>query len=165
MVTPDSPTLTVGAAPESNGGRQKVEHIVPMLSLSNVLDEDELLDWYGGVEAAAGRPLDLSVEMKYDGLAVSLIYVDGTFVRAATRGNGAVGEDVTDTAGTIGSILDHLEVPREGHPGGQGRGLLPALRVQPAERHPRGAGRGTLCQPPQLGCRIAPADGPCRGAA
>ena len=114
VVTPDSPTRTVGAAPESNGGRQKVEHIVPMLSLSNVLDEDELLDWYGGVEAAAGRPLDLSVEMKYDGLAVSLIYVDGTFVRAATRGDGAVGEDVTDTAGTIGSIPDHLEVPARG---------------------------------------------------
>ena len=114
VVTPDSPTRTVGAAPDSNGGRQKVEHIAPMLSLSNVLDEGQLIDWYGGVEAAAGRPLDLSVEMKYDGLAVSLIYVDGMFVRAATRGDGAVGEDVTDTAVTIGSIPDHLEVPARG---------------------------------------------------
>ena len=54
VVTPDSPTRTVGAAPDSNGGRQKVEHIAPMLSLSNVLDEGQLIDWYGGVEAAAG---------------------------------------------------------------------------------------------------------------
>ena len=56
VATPDSPTQAVGAAPDSNGGRQKVEHLTPMLSLSNVLNEGELIDWYEGVEAAAGRP-------------------------------------------------------------------------------------------------------------
>ena len=114
VATPDSPTQTVGAAPDSNGGRQKVEHLTPMLSLSNVLNEGELIDWYEGVEAAAGRPVDLSVEMKYDGLAVSLVYVDGDLVRAATRGDGTVGEDVTDTARTIGTIPEGLDQPTMG---------------------------------------------------
>ena len=114
LATPDSPTKTVGAAPESSGGRQKVEHLEPMLSLSNVFNEDELTDWYRQVEAAAGGPVDLSAEMKYDGLAVSLLYEGGHLVRAATRGDGVVGEDVTDTARTIGSIPEQLEEPSRG---------------------------------------------------
>ena len=66
------------------------------------------------MEAAAGRPVDLSCEMKYDGLAISLLYEGGVLVRAATRGDGIVGEDVTDTARTIGSIPEQLEEPVRG---------------------------------------------------
>ena len=157
LATPDSPTRTVGAAPEANGGRRKVEHLEPMLSLSNVLSEDEMVDWYRQVEAAAGGPVDLSVEMKYDGLAVSLLYDGGELVRAATRGDGAVGEDVTDTAGTIGSIPEQLEEPSRGLLEVRGEvycplagfNLLNAIREERGESqysNPRNLAAGSLRQ-------------------
>ena len=157
VVTPDSPTQTVGAAPGSGGGRQRVEHIRPMLSLNNVFDTGGLVDWYGEIETTVGRPVDLFCEMKYDGLAVSLIYQDGALVRAATRGDGVVGEDVTDTARTIATIPEQLD--------GVGRGLLEVrgevycplegfnrlnaerdLRGEPPYANPRNLAAGSLRQ-------------------
>ena len=103
LVTPDSPTQRVGAEPAE--GFTEAQHPVPLLSLSNAFDEDELIAWH---RRAAGLlendDFDMVCELKYDGLAVALTYEDGRFVRGATRGNGSVGEDVTLNLRTIRSI-------------------------------------------------------------
>ena len=103
LVTPDSPTQRVGAAPAE--GFAQVEHRLPMLSLSNSFNDEEFRAWH---DRAAGLletdRFDMVCELKYDGLAVALTYENGVFVRGATRGNGAVGEDVTLNLRTINSI-------------------------------------------------------------
>ena len=108
MVTADSPTQAVGSRPSE--AFSPVEHAAPMLSLDNVFDAGELT----GFDARLAGLLDedaerqYSAEPKLDGVALSLLYEDGRLVRAATRGDGRVGEDVTHTARTIGSIPDRL---------------------------------------------------------
>jgi DNA ligase (NAD+) len=115
LVTPDSPTRRVGAP--VSGQFAEVRHAVPMLSLANARGEDELRDWHrrlrdamrhAGVEDA---PVRFVVEPKIDGLAISLTYEDGRFVRGATRGDGAVGEDVTANLRTIRAIPPRLRLP------------------------------------------------------
>ena len=103
LVTPDSPTQRVGAAPAE--GFAQVEHPRPMFSLGNAFDDDEFMAWHKRVsDLLEGEPFDMVCELKYDGLAVALTYEDGVFVRGATRGNGTVGEDVTLNLRTIKSI-------------------------------------------------------------
>ena len=103
LVTPDSPTQRVGAAP-ADGFRQ-VEHTRPMHSLGNAFDDEEFMAWHKRVsDLLEGDAFDMVCELKYDGLAVALTYEDGVFVRGATRGNGMVGEDVTSNLRTIKSI-------------------------------------------------------------
>ena len=103
LVTPDSPTQRVGAAPAE--GFAQVEHRSPMFSLANAFDEGEFKAWYERViDRLDGESFDMVCELKYDGLAVALTYQDGVFVRGATRGNGTVGEDVTGNLRTIKSI-------------------------------------------------------------
>ena len=103
-----SPTRRVGGEPVS--GLAKVEHLRPMLSLANARTAEELRGWVGrmrnhlareGIEAPAFR---FVCEPKIDGLAISLLYRDGTLERAATRGNGVVGEDVTHNVRTIAAV-------------------------------------------------------------
>ena len=100
LVTPDSPTQRAGYAPKERGFK-KVRHIVPMLSLGNVFDFDNLMAWYkltGLTETEGDRHTDPKAtgEVKLDGLAVGLRYIDGVFAQGVTRGDGEVGEDVTD---------------------------------------------------------------------
>ena len=103
LVTPDSPTQRVGAEPAA--GFSEVRHPRPMLSLSNAFDGEELLAWHARVAGLLERDsFDLVCELKYDGLAVALTYENGVLVRGATRGNGAVGEDVTLNLRTINSV-------------------------------------------------------------
>ena len=103
LVTPDSPTQRVGAAPAD--GFEQVEHPRPMHSLSNAFDADEFMAWHKRVsDLLEGEAFDMVCELKYDGLAVALTYENGVFVRGATRGNGMVGEDVTSNLRTIKSI-------------------------------------------------------------
>jgi DNA ligase (NAD+) len=103
LVTPDSPTQRVGAEPAE--GFTEVQHPRPMLSLSNAFDDEEFLAWNERVAGLLERDdFDLVCELKYDGLAVALTYENGLFVRGATRGNGSVGEDVTQNLRTINSI-------------------------------------------------------------
>ena len=103
LVTPDSPTQRVGAAP-ADGFRQ-VEHTRQMFSLGNAFDDEEFLAWHKRVsDLLEGEAFDMVCELKYDGLAVALTYENGVFVRGATRGNGMVGEDVTSNLRTIKSI-------------------------------------------------------------
>jgi DNA ligase (NAD+) len=102
LVTADSPTQRVGAA----GSEQfsKVQHRSLMLSLQNAFDEDEIRAWDKRVRAAVGDDVVYVGELKIDGLAISLTYSGGRLVRAATRGDGLVGEDVTANVRTIKSV-------------------------------------------------------------
>ena len=108
LVTPESPTQRVGAAPVS--GLDTVAHTVPMLSLENAFDDDGVEAFDARVRsrlAAADIEVDqveYSAEPKLDGAAVSILYEDGILVRAATRGDGRVGEDVTHNVRTIASV-------------------------------------------------------------
>lgn len=103
--TADSPTLRVGATPLS--GFPKHTHAVPMLSLANAFDDDELRAWEERIVRIAGEDVrrhGYSAELKIDGGAVSLTYVDGVLVTGATRGNGVVGEDVTPNIRTVRDV-------------------------------------------------------------
>ena len=103
LVTSDSPTQRVGGAPAE--GFQEVTHRRPMLSLGNSFDDEEFVAWHTRVsDLLETDGFDMVCELKYDGLAVGLTYQDGVLVQGATRGNGAVGEDVTSNLRTINSI-------------------------------------------------------------
>ncbi len=108
LVTTDSPTQRVGGA--TNTAFAPVTHTVPMMSLHNAFDLDELKGWNERVERRLeGRPIpSYAVELKFDGLAISLRYEDGALVQGATRGDGKVGEDVTHNVRTIADIPDRL---------------------------------------------------------
>lgn len=103
LVTPDSPTQRVGAEPLP--GFSQVQHPVPMISLANAFNDDDFMAWHRRVANLLERDqFDMVCELKYDGLAVALTYQDGVFVQGATRGNGLVGEDVTQNLRTVKSI-------------------------------------------------------------
>jgi DNA ligase (NAD+) len=107
LVTQDSPTQRVGAEPIKAFGT--VEHALPMLSLDNAFSEDELRDFHRRVTErldidGANDELGYSAEPKLDGAAVSLMYEQGELVRAATRGDGTTGEDITHNVRTIASV-------------------------------------------------------------
>ncbi|ANT55773.1 NAD-dependent DNA ligase LigA [Bacillus altitudinis] len=98
----DSPSQRVGGAVLD--AFQKVRHGTPMLSLGNAFHEQDLLDFDRRVRQAVGDDVAYNVELKIDGLAVSLRYENGVFVRGATRGDGTTGEDITENLKTIRSI-------------------------------------------------------------
>ncbi len=103
LASPDSPTVRVGGAPRE--GFVKVRHSSPMLSLDNALNEGELADFDRRVrELLGGPPSGYVAELKLDGLSMAAHYEDGLLRQAITRGDGAVGEDVTENARTIRSL-------------------------------------------------------------
>ncbi len=104
LITADSPTQRVGAAPLS--AFEQVKHQVPMLSLDNVFDEESYLAFYKRVQdrLKTTEPLTFCCELKLDGLAVSLLYENGELVQAATRGDGTTGENITANVRTIRAI-------------------------------------------------------------
>ena len=103
LIVPDSPTQRVGGEPVAAFGI--VEHQLPLLSLANVFDDQELQAWYRRAENLLGQEVDdLVCELKMDGLAVALVYEDGRLVQGATRGDGRRGEDVTANLRTIRSV-------------------------------------------------------------
>ena len=104
LVTPDSPTQRVGAEPAAQ--LEKVRHIAPMLSLDNAFSIDELRAWEerNARILREVREAGYTVELKIDGLAVSLLYNRGLLVRGATRGNGTVGEEITQNLRTIRAL-------------------------------------------------------------
>ncbi|NHC61320.1 NAD-dependent DNA ligase LigA [Paenalcaligenes suwonensis] len=109
-ISPDSPSQRVGAAPAN--GFATVRHAVPMLSLANAFDEDELTAFDKRVSDTLlsagllrpGEQVEYNAEYKFDGLAVSLRYEDGVLVQASTRGDGATGEDISSNIRTIQSV-------------------------------------------------------------
>jgi DNA ligase (NAD+) len=121
LVTSDSPTQTVGAtlsdhtsaeSPDS-GKPETVKHAIPMLSIANTYSDEEIRKWHGRVLAGLKKAEikdapEFVVELKIDGLAVSLVYENGKLIQAATRGDGKVGEDVTENAKRIADIPQTL---------------------------------------------------------
>lgn len=109
LVTPDSPTQRVGGQVLSSF--TKVAHEIPMLSLGNAFNEEDLRDFDRKVRETVGEDYEYVCELKIDGLAISLRYEDGLFVQGATRGDGNIGEDITANLRTIRSIPLRLNEP------------------------------------------------------
>lgn len=110
LITADSPTQTVGAPVSSLFAPRA--HLSPMWSLDNAFSMEELLAWGRRAERILGSAADFYCELKIDGLAVNLIYEEGTLVSSATRGDGRVGEDITSNVKTIGSVPQQLDPSR-----------------------------------------------------
>jgi DNA ligase (NAD+) len=120
-ITPDSPTQRVGGAPAE--GFDSVVHKVPMLSLDNTYNVEELRDFHNRVVKNLGtEEVEYVVELKIDGLGVSLFYEDGKFVRGATRGDGKTGEDITANLKTIRSIPLTIPMQKAGYKSMEVRG-------------------------------------------
>jgi DNA ligase (NAD+) len=103
LVTPDSPTQRVGGKPRE--GFVKVAHSVPMLSLDNAYNEEDLRGWEHRVHELSGRKdVEFVCELKLDGMSLALRYEDGKLMRGITRGDGSTGEDVTANVRTVRSI-------------------------------------------------------------
>ncbi|HOA91974.1 MAG: NAD-dependent DNA ligase LigA [Bacillota bacterium] len=112
LITPDSPTQRVGGAVLS--GFQAVTHAIPLLSLANAYSQEELDSFDRRVRELLSSPPRYTAELKIDGLAISLLYRDGVFIRGATRGDGQTGEDITNNLRTIRSIPLKLREPLAG---------------------------------------------------
>jgi DNA ligase (NAD+) len=113
LIRPDSPSRRVGSAPQGPFG--KITHVVPMLSLGNAFAPEEVTDFVERVRRFLGlnadAPLAFTAEPKIDGLSMALIYRDGILAAAATRGDGATGEDVTANIATIAEIPKRITAP------------------------------------------------------
>ncbi|MDP9220870.1 MAG: NAD-dependent DNA ligase LigA [Actinomycetota bacterium] len=114
--TPESPSQTVGGTYSTDF--TAAEHVERMLSLDNAFSQDEIAAWAERVSRDAGASeVSYLCELKIDGLAISLLYEDGRLVRAATRGDGRVGEDVTNNVKTVAGIPHRLTPAPKGRPG------------------------------------------------
>jgi DNA ligase (NAD+) len=156
FITSDSPTQRVGAAPVESFG--VVEHREPLLSLGNVFNDEDLFSWYNrALNLLDGETFDLVSELKMDGLAVALTYINGLFSTGATRGDGWRGENVTQNLRTVRSIP--LSLPKEAPPRFEVRGEIflskegfrklnetRASEEQPLFANPRNAAAGSLRQ-------------------
>jgi len=155
--TPDSPTQRVGAEPASQLGKHT--HLVPMLSLSNSFNDEELADWEERIVRLAGddvKKAGYNCELKIDGAAVALTYRQGVLIAGATRGNGTIGELVTTNLRTIRDIplrlrgADHpamMEVRGEVYMPFSGFERMNEQRIaagQPVFANPRNAAAGAL---------------------
>ena len=156
LITNDSPTQRVGG--EATDQFEQVTHSIPMLSLSNTFDYTGLEEWQKrAANIIDSTDLIFSAELKIDGLAISLIYENGTFVRGSTRGNGLIGEDVTHNLKTIRSIPLSLNQDLPGHLEVRGEVYMPlnafnAINQQRSEQdepllaNPRNAASGSIRQ-------------------
>ena len=151
FITPDSPTQRVGSEP--SGELKTVRHSLPMLSLDNVFSEDELREFHRRVadklEIEEGADeLEFAAEPKLDGAAVSLLYEDGLLTRAATRGDGTTGEDITHNVRTIQSIP--LKLIGDGYPSTlevRGEVFMPRAGFEAYNERARKAGEKTFVNP------------------
>lgn len=155
MADPNSPSQRVGS--DLNHEFRQVTHRYPMLSLANTYNEQDVADWYDSVKRGLqGEDFEVCCEMKYDGLSISLTYVDGRLVQGVTRGDGVHGDDVTENVKTIRCIP--LVLPGTGYPHEfeiRGEILMPwkvferlnaerEAAEEPLFANPRNAASGTL---------------------
>ena len=154
LYDPNSPTQRVGS--DLSTEFRQVAHRYPMLSLANTYNEQDVREWYESVsKGLAGEDFEVCCEMKYDGLSISLTYVDGRLTQAVTRGDGVHGDDVTQNVKTIRSIPLVLkgDYPQEFEI--RGEILMPwasferlneerAAAEEPLFANPRNAASGTL---------------------
>jgi len=113
LIVTSSPTQRVGGKADTTF--PKITHEVPMLSLGDVKSEEEFFAWEKRTAKLLGRESEYFGELKFDGIAMSIVYMDGIFVQAATRGNGKVGENVTANIKTLKSVPLELHQSREVH--------------------------------------------------
>lgn len=133
VVLPDSPTHRVGGEPLKNFVQHK--HLKRLYSLDKVQGFGELQEWMQKVNKAVGE-VEFTVELKYDGLTINVTYEDGNFAGAATRGNGIVGEDVTEQVKTIKTVP--LSIPFKGKCELQGEGIMRLSALEKYNReHPK----------------------------
>ena len=157
LLTPDSPTQRVGGEPLE--GFEEVRHTIPMLSLSNARKTEELVEWDARVRRLLGPDEEprYVTELKIDGLAISLRYENGRLTRGATRGNGVVGEDVTQNLRTVRAIPERLwdEPPEVLEPRGEvfmtlehfdGLNRRQEAEGKPPFANPRNAAAGSIRQ-------------------
>ena len=156
LLTPESPTQRVGATPSERF--RPVRHAAPMLSLANAFGEEELRAFDQRVRKALGREeIEYVCELKIDGLAVNLTYVDGKFVEGATRGDGVTGEDITANLRTIKAVPLSLRQTAGGRIDVRGEVYLPVKsfeatneerkeRGEPPFANPRNAAAGAVRQ-------------------
>ena len=109
LITPESPTQRVGG--KVLEGFEKVVHDIPLYSLNDVFSKEELIAFDERVKKALGHPVSYCCELKIDGLSISLKYENGVFVQGATRGDGTVGENITENLKTVKSIPLRLKEP------------------------------------------------------
>ncbi|BBM18010.1 DNA ligase [Enterococcus avium] len=109
LITPESPTQRVGGIVLE--GFEKVVHDIPLYSLNDVFSKEELIAFDERVKKAVGHPVSYCCELKIDGLSISLKYEQGVFVQGATRGDGTVGENITENLKTVKSIPLRLKEP------------------------------------------------------
>ncbi len=155
MADPNSPTQRVGS--DISKEFKQVPHKYPMLSLSNTYSEQEVREWFESVsKGLAGEDFEICCEMKYDGLSISLTYIDGRLTQAVTRGDGTRGDDVTNNVRTIRAIP--LVLTGDGYPHEfeiRGEILMPwssfeklnkerEAAEEPLFANPRNAASGTL---------------------
>ena len=126
-VLPDSPTKRIGGEPIKLFGQHR--HINKLYSLDKCNSYDELREWDEKIRKAAGGPVMYTLEYKLDGLTLCLTYENGNYVSASTRGNGEVGEDVTEQVRTIRSIPFRIAYPGKLEAQGEGIMRLSALRA------------------------------------
>src|SRR5919202_1826067 len=158
--TPDSPTQRVGG--RASAAFAEVRHRVPMMSLDNAFSFEELVAWGKRMERyISSGDVDYVCELKIDGIACSLLYEDGRYVRGATRGNGVVGEDVTENVRTISVVPERLsgdDIP--GVLEVRGEVYMPVSAFQELNQRQGEAGLRLFANPPKLGWGIAAQKGP-----
>jgi DNA ligase (NAD+) len=153
--TADSPTRRVGGQPLDELG--EVEHVVPLLSIDSSGEAAKVREFADRVERGVGEDVEYVCEPKFDGLSIEVIYVDGVYQRAATRGDGHTGDDVTENVRTIGSIPQRLRGDHPDYLAVRGEIYIPrsAFHEYNRERveqgkdpfaNPRNAAAGTLRQ-------------------
>ena len=148
----NSPTQRVGS--DLQTGFRQVAHKYPMLSLANTYSEQEVSQWYESVSRGlGGEPFEVCCELKYDGLSISLTYVDGRLVQAVTRGDGVHGDDVTQNVRTIRSIPLAVRPPAAApHPAPEefeirGEILMPWASFERLNREREAAGEPLFANP------------------
>jgi len=148
LVTPDSPTQRVGSSAVSGFG--EVRHRVPMLSLDNAFEREEVEAFDARIRERLDHddPIEYACEPKLDGLAVSILYQDGVLVQAATRGDGTTGEDVTHNVRTVKSVP--LRLHGEDWPGlleARGEVFMPIAGFEAMNRRAEERGEKTFVNP------------------